>query len=68
MRIRKDYSKRGQRQTPQNIASSVPADEAKMGAGSGANTGNTETMIAHETAMHARNKRSVIPNAKLNKK
>lgn len=68
MRIRKDYSNRGRRPSPTNIAPSVIADEAKMGAGSGGNTGNTESMIAAEKAMNDRNKRAVVPNAKLDKK
>lgn len=68
MRIRKDYSNRGRRPPPTNIANSTVADSAKMGAGSGGATGNTETMIAAEKAMHDRNKRAVIPNSKLDKK
>lgn len=68
MRIRKDYSNRGRRQPPTNIANSTAADSAKMGAGSGGSTGNTESMIAAEKAMNDRNKRAVVPNAKLDKK
>lgn len=68
-RIVKDYTQRGRR-TPQNIAPSVIADEAKLSGNSGSATAlsHREAIISHENAVIARTKRRAIPNAKLRAK
>lgn len=67
MRIKKDYSKRPRTPAVNIQPPNMASDDAKMGAPTAGSQSNTESMIAHETAMHARNKRSQIANKKLGK-